>query len=64
MCGDPSLELLVSRIMCERECKRETVNYCVCVNLSDNKAEGKPRTTKTDHETRGEGRSDRTSEAG
>lgn len=60
-----SLELSVSQLMLVRvrECKSETVDYCVFVTLSEEKAAGKLKTTKTDRETRGDGRTDRTSDA-
>ena len=52
----------VNAYVCDRVCYRDSGLLCVCVNLSDKKAKGKPRTTKPDYETRGERRSDRTSE--
>ena len=59
-----SLALSVSQLMlvCVRECNRETVDYCVFVTLGEEKAAGKHKTTKTDHETRGGGRTDHTSD--
>lgn len=52
----------VNAYVCDRVCYRDSGLLCVWVNLSDEKAKGKPKTTEPDYETRGERRSDRTSE--
>lgn len=52
----------VNAHVCDRVCQTNSRLLCVCVNPSDEKAKGKPKTTEPNDETRGERRSDRTSE--